>query len=201
VIAFGIWVESEERFAAIALKGVRAHGEPDSPVFESRTDGCIFEAYNEILDAAAQMPSLEALVMLRDDVEVRDEALCAKVRAAIACAGVIGVAGARQVTSLRWWEGETVDPGEGVREAHVVDGAFIALSPVAVRKLRFDRNIWRGVHGYGPELSFLARAFGLPVGVSSLDVVQHGTTRPVEDVGFVRADVIWRARWSHLPDA
>jgi hypothetical protein len=202
VIVFGIWVQSEERLAAFALSGLQAHGESDSAVLQSRTDGCIFEAYNEILDAAAQMHGLEALVLLRDDVLVRDGGLCAKVRAATDDADVVGLAGARHVSSLRWWEGEEpIEPGHGLRAAHVIDGAFMALSPPAVRALRFDRRIWTGMHGYDAELSFLARASGLRVGVMGLDAVRHAPARPDQDVSFLQADLVWRHRWSHIPDA
>jgi hypothetical protein len=204
VIAFGIWVESESRYASVALPGLRACAGPDSPLLESRTDGCIFEAYNEILEGAAEMQELEALVLLRDDVQVRDAALCDRIRSMLAGprAGLVGVAGARHVTSLRWWEAdEIVEPGDGVAAAHVVDGGFMVLAPDAVRLLRFDRRIWTGVHGYESELSFLTRAARLRVEVADLDVVRHSADRPVEDASFLEADLFFRMRWSHLPEA
>jgi hypothetical protein len=196
VIAFGIWVEDRARYARTLLPTIAAVAEPDSPLLESTTDGCVFEAYEEILDAAAAMPGLEAVVLVRDDVELRDPQLLARLRAALAeGAAVVGAAGARHVTSLRWWEGEE-RVAEG--EAHVAGGGVLALASAAVRALRPDRAVWSGPHGAEEELCALARAAGGRVVVAPLDVARR---RPhAEDEAFLRADLVWRARWSGLPN-
>lgn len=203
MIAFGVWVEDEACYRRIVLPGLHTHAEPDSPVLESTTDGCIFEAYDEILDAAAGMAGLEALVLVRDDVELRDPQLLPKLRAAVGRPGiaVAGPVGASHVTSLRWWEGDVVGRighlgTDGAGPVHVLDGGLLALSPDAVRALRFDRRVWSGAHGYAAELCTLARAAGGRVDVVDLDVVKHGPSFPPEDVAFLRADMLWRARWS-----
>jgi hypothetical protein len=194
VIAFGIWVEDEARYASVLRPSLAAVAEPDSVVLESTTDGCVFEAYEEIIGAAATMPGLEALVLVRDDVELRDPELLRKLRAAFATdpsVALVGAAGARHVTSLRWREGEVAAPGE---DAHLLDAALVALSPAAVRALRLDRGFWSGPHGAEAELCWLARVAGGRVVVSDLELAR---TRPaVEDGLFLRADLMWRARWS-----
>jgi hypothetical protein len=194
MIAFGVWVEDEARYASVLRPSLAVHAEPDSALLESTTDGCVFEAYEEILGAAASMPGLEALVLVRDDVEIRDPELLPKLRAAFVAdpsVALVGAAGARHVTSLRWWEGEPAAPGE---DAHLLDAALVALSPDAVRALRLDRGFGSGPHGAEAELCSLARLAGGRVVVCDLDVAR---TRPqVEDGHFLRADVMWRARWS-----
>ena len=37
--------------------------------------------------------------------------------------------------------------------------------------------------------------------VADLDVRRHRAPVPAEDLPFLRADLLWRARWSALPDA
>jgi len=193
VIAFGIWVENEARYQSVLRPSLALHAEPDSALLESVTEGCVFEAYEEIIDAAATMADLEALVLVRDDVEIRDPELCRKLRIALADpnVAVVGAAGARHVESLRCWEGEVAAPGE---DAHLLDPGLVALSPGAVRGLRLDRGLGSGPHGAEAELCWLARYAGGRVVVADLDVVR--TMPRVEDGHFLRADVLWRARWS-----
>ncbi len=215
MIAFGVWVESEERYARIGAPALARLLEPDSAVLESVTDGCGFEAYDEIMVAAAALPDLEALVLLRDDVEIGAPDPLSVIRAALARPGValVGAVGARHVTSLRWWEGEVVGrlahPG-GVlgdeertapREAHLLDGAVLALAPAVVAGIRYDRGCWSGPHGHDAELCALVRAAGGTLVVADLDVRRHRSAVPAEDLPFLRADLVWRARWSALPDA
>src|SRR6185437_13062414 len=108
--------------------------EPDSPVAESTDNTSIFTAYNEMLDAFAELPDLEAVVLLHDDVELRDEAFTRTVREALTDpdVAVLGVIGARGVTGLEWWEGEgvgrcsetrgVIDFGSRTGDTDAVDG-------------------------------------------------------------------------------
>src|SRR5947207_75465 len=117
MITFGICIGSEDKFEKYALPGLRRHAEPDSAIAESTGNTSIFKAYNEMLEAFAGKPGLEALVLLHDDVELRDDEFCAKVRARLADPdiAVIGAIGARSVTSLSWWEGEGFGRAEETR--------------------------------------------------------------------------------------
>jgi hypothetical protein len=195
VIAFGVWVEDASRFQAHAAPAIASVMEPDSVVFESTTDGCVFEAYDEILEAARELDGLEALVLVRDDVEFADPALLDTVRAAFEDPGVaaLGAAGARHVTSLRWWEGETCAPGE---EAHLVDDGLVALPPATVAALRFAGSGWRGAHGEAAELCSIVRVNGLRVEVAALGA--RRTVGAAETAAFTAADHQWRHRWSSL---
>jgi hypothetical protein len=197
VIAFGVWVEDGARYGAHAARAIGRVMEPDSMVFESTTDGCVFEAYEEILEAAAGVPELEALVLVRDDVELDDPGLPGTLREAFAdpSVAVVGSAGASHVTSLRWWEGEPRRPGD---EAHVVDDGVVALSAVAARGLRFAGSGWRGRHGEAAELCCLARLNGFRVVVADTGARRTTPWPPPETPALAAADHQWRLRWSAL---
>lgn len=207
MIAFAACVGSQEKFRRCALPGLRLAAEPDSLVIEATTDTSIFEAYNEVLDALAARDDLEALVLLHEDVEITDPHFCAKLRAALAppAVAVAGAIGARNVTSLRWWEGvgygrvlETrglIDFGGGAHDVEAVDGLLLCLSPVAARGLRFDCERFRGFHGYDVDFCFQARAAGLRVRVEELGVVHHTKGGYGDEAAFREADRIWRKKW------
>jgi 2-polyprenyl-3-methyl-5-hydroxy-6-metoxy-1,4-benzoquinol methylase len=225
MIAFASCIGSEDKYRAIAVPGLRRAAEPDSLVAEVTTDSSIFAAYNEALDAVAGRDDLEALVLLHEDVEIVDPEFCAKLRAALADprVAVVGVVGARRVTGLAWWRGEcfgrvaetraVIDFGGGSHEVETVDGLLMALSPWAVRNLRFDEQTFSGFDGYDADVCFQARAAGKRVVVAPLDVVHAhargrrsdatGTSRLAsdgaadggDDLAYKRADALWRAKW------
>ena len=106
MIAFGVCVGNEDTYKRHALPSISALAEPDTMLLSSRDNTSIFEAYNEMLEYLSGTPGLEALVLVHEDVELRDRRLLEKIRACmqmpdVAVAGVIGATG---VTSLAWWE-------------------------------------------------------------------------------------------------
>lgn len=207
MIAFATCVGSEQTYRSRALAGLRLAAEPDSLVAETSTDRSIFAAYNEVLDALAERDDLEALVLLHDDTEIVDPDFCAKVRARLAEGdiAVIGVVGARDARSLRWWEGQgfgavresrgLVDFGGGSHDVETVDGLLMVLSPWVVRNLRFDDVRFSGFHGYDADLCAQARAAGRRVIVDELDVVHHTKGGYGDGRAFLEADARWRAKW------
>ena len=207
MIAFAACVGSAEKYRGYAQPGLRRVCEPDSLIAEVTTDSSIFTAYNEVLDALSGRDDLEALVLLHEDVEIVDSDFCAKLRRRLAepDVAVVGVIGARAVTSLAWWEGagrgrclETrglVDFGGGVHDVDSVDGLLMALSPWALRNLRFDAERFTGFHGYDADICFQARAAGKRVVVDELAVVHH-TKGGYGDLAAYRAcDAAFRAKW------
>jgi hypothetical protein len=206
VIAFGCAVRSPEAAAHLLAPGLALAAEPDSPILESTGMASVGEAYDEILRAAATLLDLEALVLVPDTTEVRDARLAERLRAAFAdpSVAVVGVVGASHVTDLLWWEGGTagrlqeahgaLDFGGGTHDVHVVDGAFLALSPAVVHALRPDPSLFGALPGFAAELCWLARSASGRVLVTDLDVVSHAPR--VLDGEFWRADAIWRTRWS-----
>jgi len=207
MITFGICIGSEDKFEKYALPGLRRCAEPDSAIAESTGNASIFKAYNEMLEAFAGKPDLEALVLLHDDLELRDEEFCAKVRARLADpeVAIVGAIGARSVTSLRWWEGEgfgraaetrcVVDFGGGSHDVDMVDGLLLVLSPWAVENLRFDERRFAGFHGYDLDICFQARAAGKRVVVEEFDLFHHTKTGYGDEASFARADATFREKW------
>src|SRR4029450_4244496 len=123
---------------------------------------------------------------VHQDAELVDRDLCEKVRQAfrdseVALAGCGGAVGVR---SIAWWEGSITwasythrfeemgggdIPGLSWHEeypayAHTgevdsLDGVLIAMSPWAVRELRFDESLGR-LHGYDLDIFLQPRARG-----------------------------------------
>jgi hypothetical protein len=213
MIVFASCVGSPEKFATCALPGLRLAAEPDSPIVEATTKTSIFEAYNEVLDATAGLDDVEALVLLHEDVEITDPGFCATIRAALAQpqVAIVGAIGARRVTSLAWWEGETfgrmlesrglIDFGGGTRDVETVDGLILVLSPWAVRNLRFDAERFTGFHGYDADLCFQARAADRRVVVTDLPLVHHTKGGYGDLEAYQAADRAWREKWLRRPAA
>jgi SAM-dependent methyltransferase len=208
MIAFGVCVGDQDTFLRVAAPSIARVAEPDSPLADSTDNTSIFTAYNEVLDAFAGRDGLEALVLMHEDVEIRDPDFLAKVRAALADpeVAVLGVIGARGVRSLAWWEGDArgrcdetrglVDHGGGCHDVDVVDGLLLVLSPWAVRTLRFDEGRFDGFHGYDADLCLQARCAGKRVRVVDVDV-RHHTKGGLGDVAsYQRSDAAFVAKWA-----
>jgi hypothetical protein len=207
MIAFAVCIGSRETFERFCRPGLVKHAEPDCPLAEITTDS-IFAGYNEALDAFAGSEDLEGLVLLHEDVALRDQQFCQKVRDRLAdpSIAVIGAIGACGVRNLCWWEGEMrgrisetrglIDHGGGCHDVDAVDGLLMALSPWAVRSLRFDSDRFHGFHGYDVDFCFQARAQGRRVVVDDLPVHHHTRGGISDDAGFWQADAALRRKWS-----
>jgi hypothetical protein len=208
MIAFAVCIGSEEKFRRYAAPGLRAAAEPDSVIAEVTGADSIFTAYNEVLDALADSDDLEALVLLHEDTEIVDSRFCQKLRQRLADTeiAVVGVVGARGVRNLGWWEGEgfgrvletrgIVDFGGGSHDVDSVDGLLMALSPWAVRNLRFDEEAFSGFHGYDADICFQAREAGRRVVVDELAVVHHTKGGYGNRDDFRACDVAFVDKWA-----
>ena len=207
MFAFGTHVTNEASAARYLAAGLTTAAEPDAIVYEAANEPAAGIAWAEILAAAACEPSLEGLVLVRCDAEIRDPQLVTQLRAAFAddpgC-GIVGAAGARAITSLRWWEGVTAGalstPAGTVElgpagEVHAVDGALLALSATAVRAL-CSEPLPTGAFGHDIELCWRARLRGLRVKVVATTVHVHGPALRDDLPGFAESDHAFRARWS-----
>lgn len=198
MIAFGCAIADEATFGRCFEPGYRLAAEPDSVLIEDRGGGPVSQGYNRILDRVAVMPSVDALVLAHQDLEIVSEGFCARVRTLLADpeVGVVGGAGARGVTGLAWWdpgpiigsyewvynedgarlemnEWEGFRDADGVVEVDAVDGMVLVLSPAAIRDLRFDEDLDPSAHGYDVDISFQAREAGLKVIVAPLGIAHH----------------------------
>ncbi|MCW3039561.1 MAG: hypothetical protein JWM31_1466, partial [Solirubrobacterales bacterium] len=154
MFVFATCVGTPATYRARALPGLRTVAEPDSLLVEATAGtGSIRAAYDEVLDAVAGLPDVEALVLLHEDVELLDPGFCAAIRARLAASpacAVIGAIGATGVRSLAWWEGRgaghvvesrgTIDFGRHPCPVDAVDGLLMVLSPWAIARLRYGAD-------------------------------------------------------------
>jgi len=205
MIAFGCSISEPDPYLRYARPGIQLAAEPDAAIFPFATVGTVGRSYNLLLDAAAAHADLEALVIVHPHLEIADPDLCAKLRAAFSDpdVAVVGCAGATGVRTIAWWEGEvscgqvthrylehhggelpaysfTTRKPPGV-EVDTVDGFFLALSPWAVRNVRFDEGL---VFGHGFELDFClqVRRAGHKVMTVDLHVITHRSLKVVTDL-------------------
>jgi Glycosyltransferase like family len=226
MIAFGTSITGPELYERWAKPGVERAAEPDSPVFAVQAAGSIFRSYNLILDRAAALDGLEALVLVHQDAEIIDPDLPGKVRAALRDpdVAVVGAVGATGVRSIAWWEGEvTRSPavyrygdlgggdmpiaaldGGGRRapgEVETVDGVVMALSPWAVRTVRFDESLGL-LFGYDLDYCLQVRAAGRKVVAADLAVAHHHSLDLVlEPERWVAAHMRVAEKWDDGPAA
>jgi hypothetical protein len=207
MIAYGICIGSDERYDRYARPGLALSASPNALVLEARSQVSIFPAYNSFLDTVTSSPCLEALVLLHDDVELRDPVFEQRVRSALtdSQAGILGAIGACGVQNLAWWEGEghgrcvdtngVIDFGGMPCDVDSVDGLLLVLSPWAVRNLRFDENTFHGFHGYDADICFQARAAGHRVRVIETELFHHTKGGFGNVKAFRSADVAFRRKW------
>ena len=107
MIAFGCAITSAKTYQRFAEPGIRVAAEPDSEILVYGAAGSIFRNYNLLLDRAAKLDGLEALVLLHQDAEIVDPDFCEKVREALRDPEValVGCAGAIGVRNIAWWQG------------------------------------------------------------------------------------------------
>ena len=84
MIVFGSAVTKPEVYRDYAEPGIEVAREPDTLVLPRPAQGSIFANYNAIMDEAAEIEGLEALVLLHQDAEIQDPDFCAKLRTALA---------------------------------------------------------------------------------------------------------------------
>ncbi len=217
MIALGMCVGSDDRVARWVLPTITRNVGGDTPILQRRDATSITSAYNSILDEASRLDALEALVLIHDDVEIRDERFVEKLRQVLAdrSVGLVGVLGARNVTSIAYWEGHMlgrlgVDTPNGERiddfgaetaDVDAVDGCFLALSPQVVREVRFDERRFPAFHGYDIDFSFSVRDHGQRVVVADLHVHHHRRDGFPDRLGWRKADIQWRTKWGLEPRA
>jgi hypothetical protein len=190
MIAFGTSITSPDAYRRFAEPGIELAKEPDSVVFPFAAAGSIFRSYNLLLDKAAELDDLEALVLVHQDAKITDRDFCAKVRKALSDpdVGVVGCVGAIGVRSIAWWEGsvtwasfihrygehgggdlpafswkdEEKPPYAQTGEVDTVDGFLMGLSPWVVNNIRFDESLGQ-LHGYDFDFCLQVREAGRKV--------------------------------------
>jgi Glycosyltransferase like family len=219
MIAFGCSISEPEPYVRYAQPGIQLAAEPGSAIFPFAAVGTVGRSYNLLIDAAAAHADLEALVIVHPHTEIADRDLPLKLREAFSDpdVAVVGCAGATGVRTVAWWDGE-VSCGEvthrylghrggelpafswAVRtaapaEVDTVDGFFIALSPWAVRNLRFDEGLLFG-HGFDLDFCLQVRAAGRKVMTADVRVIEHRSLELVSDLElWVEAHIQLARKW------
>ena len=209
MIAFGCSMSDPELYVRWAKPGIERAKEPDSKVFAIQAAGPINRSYNLIVDKAAELPELEALVLVHQDAEIVDPDFCSKLRAALADpdVGLVGCVGSSGAPGIAWWEGEVSGGGSAVccygelgggeipavafggeataggpraGEVDTLDGFVLVLSPWAVRTLRFDESLG---FLYGHDFDFCRQVCeaGKRVITADLAVRHHHSLQLVSD--------------------
>ncbi len=222
MFAFGLVVSSEEQLSRWALPGVVLCAGPDPKLIVRREADCIFSAYNSILDEARELPDLEGVLLLHQDLEIVDPRALDTLRTAFADpeVAIVGVVGGIGVRAMGWWFSDRGvgaygwdwlgdpdleqfhDPSdfwhshvERSADVDAVDGMLLCFSPTAVRELRFDERLVPGFHGYDTDICFEARKRGFRVRTERIDVVHHNPSDLPDREQFVRAHVAFAGKW------
>jgi hypothetical protein len=233
MIAFGCPITDGRAYARYAEPGINLVKEPDSQVFAYHSPRSIFRTYNLYLDLARKIDDLEALVLVHQDAEIVDPVFCAKVRKALEDpdVAIVGCGGALGVRSIAWWEGsatwagfshrfhemgggeipgftwdpKTVPPYGVTGEVDTIDGFVIAMSPWAVRQLRFDESLGK-LHGYDLDLCMQARVAGKKVLTTDFRAIHHHSLDLIRDeeawiAAQMRIAEKWEGKLSDDPGA
>lgn len=211
VFAFVVPTADRARHERCAAPGIELAREPDSLVVTVEGGDAPALRVNEVLDRLALLPDLEGVVVLHEDLVLEDPAALVVLRDAFAepSVAIAGLIGAAHTPHLAWWEGEatgrlgTPHVPQGAAVAHrrsgtvaTVDGAFLALSPWAVRTLRFDAAQARDFHGYDVDLCATARHHGRRVVVVPIAARHEHHARFSDADRWARSDLRYRARWT-----
>lgn len=219
MIAFACAVKESDAYRAHAGPGIELAAERDSERHVVAAVGSVCRSYNLLLDQAAGDDSLEALVIVQEDVQIADPRFCAAVRRALADpqVAVAGCIGATGVASVAWWDaavtagrvihrypeygGGELDAFAWARtaappaEVDMVAGFLLVLSPWAVRSLRFDEELFLGT-GFDLDFCLRARDAGKKVVTADLHVIHH---RQLEVIGerdaWIEAHIQLAEKW------
>ena len=229
MIAFGVSITKPDVYDEAAGPGIARAAEPDSEILAFSATGSIFRSYNLLLERAAELEDLEALVLVHQDAEIADPRFCATLRETLADpgVGVVGCVGAIGVRSIAWWEGSVTwasfthkygELGGGevdsfswnpdampayarTGEVETLDGFVLCLSPWVVRNLRFDETLGQ-LHGYDLDFCLQVREAGKKVMTADLKVIHHHSLELVSDPEtWIQAHMKVAEKWeSRMPE-
>jgi GT2 family glycosyltransferase len=223
MVAFGVAVSDPATLEAVALPGIERASEPDSVVITRVGHDSIQRPYNEMLEEAARLPDLEALVLLHQDLELTDASLIPRIRQLlrepeVGVVGAIGWAPPRPAADvgaplprpglgpLALWSYAASRPedvfgrlgplySEGSFEVEMADGILLALAPWVVRSIRFDERMARDFHGYDVDFSLRVRAAGGRIVCDDIPCVHHMSRLWRDRDELVRARTGVLQRW------
>jgi hypothetical protein len=228
VIAFGCPITNPDEYARCAQRGIRLAAEPDSVVLAEESVGSLFRSYNHLLDKAAELRGLEAVVLLHQDTEIVGAGFCDEVRKSLRDpdVGVVGCVGAIGVRSIAWWEGSVTlasfihryrehgggdlpafswswseaPPYARIGEVDTLDGFLLAISPEVAQTIRFDESLGR-LHGYDLDFCLQVREAGKRVMTADFRAIHHHSLELVNDPQeWIAAHVKIAEKWEGRMD-
>lgn len=210
MIVFASSVTSPESYDRFAARGIALAAEPDTITLPRPAEGSIFRNYNRIMEEAASIDGLEALVLLHQDAEIVDPSFCPKLRVALQDpdVGVVGCVGSIGVRSIAWWEGSVTwasfihryaefsggdfpsltwdehhkPPYARLGEVDTVDGFVLGLSPWVVRNIRFDESLGQALHGYDFDFCLQVREAGRKIVTADFKVIHNHSLELASDL-------------------
>lgn len=200
-----------KRFALPGIRRVQAVA-PDIAVCARESIGSYQRTSNALLDELAERDDVEGAVLIHQDVELlsANTASIVSERFKDERLAILGAIGARFRSGLTWGADEqrgsrvelpdgyeAIDLHGGFSIVASVDGVLIAMSPWAIRNLRFDLRFERWFHGYDVDICLQARAHGRLVAVDDLPV-RHFKLDPHEHgrgAKWIEADIEIRRKW------
>jgi hypothetical protein len=203
----GVCIGDEERYANIAFPTILQRCRNGTILIELRDQVSIHTAYNSILAIARELPGLDGVIFVHEDLGILDVELITKLEGYLSdsAVGIVGAIGAIGVESLSWWDGQmrgAIAETRGMlsfpvseRDVDMVDGCFLVLSAAAVRTLNFEEEDYSGFHGYDAEICFAARVAGMRVIVGDFDLF-HACRGGFGDVdSYARNNYVFQERW------
>ncbi len=207
MFAVVVCIGNESTYAKMAKPGILRFGESDTLVIELRDQSSLHLAYNRALETLRGLPDLEGVLLIHEDLEIRDPELFRKLRTLFqdSSVAIVGAMGAVGVTSLSWWLGQRrgvikesrfnlAHPHE-LQDVDSLDGCFMALSPWSVANLKFDPDTFSGFHGYDADICFSARALGKRVLWEEFDLFHHTKGGYGDFNEFIKNDEAFREKW------
>ena len=227
MIAFGCPITDHAQYEAFAEPGIKRVAEPDSEILALGSaglgDASIFRNHNLLIEEAAKLDGLEALVLVHQDAEIVDDEFCAKVRRVLRDpeVGIVGCAGAIGVRNIAWWDGsvtiasfshqyeeygggeilgstfnwDEAPPEARAGEVDVIDGFMMVLTPWFVENIRFDESLGQ-FHGYDFDVCQQVRAAGKKVMTEHIRVIHHHSLSLIADVeGWIAAHMRIAEKW------
>jgi hypothetical protein len=225
MIAFASSITAPDVYERCAARGFALASEPDSVTLSQPAAGSIYASYNAILERAAAVEGLDAIVLVHQDAEIVDPAFCAKLRDALADpeVGLVGGVGAVGVRSIAWWEGSTtwgsfshryeelgggefpafswrnegLPPYARTGAVEMIDGFVMAMAPWTVANIRFDESLGLPLHGYDFDFCLQVRAAKRKVVTADFKVVHHHSLQLVSDPEtYIEAHMALAEKWS-----
>jgi len=196
--------------------------------FKDKTEVILIEGnlgicrkYNEALDnIKEQLNDDDIVVFSHDDITIRDEYICEKVKLYfehmpnVALAGIIGTTKYSNVGG--WWHefretnargkiiqgkpnGESYlmdDCNGNFNDLVCVDGCIMFMRGIIAKKYRFDFDTLKGYHFYDYDICFTLLKDGYDIGVIDV-LVEHKSEGPLKNEWYVWKD-IFQKKWETL---